>query len=373
VGQEPLLTIIVPTFNRRDYLAKLLAQLEKEIRGLEGLVSIIISDNHSTDGTALEIERYIGKNSSWQVINHQSNIGADRNFLSAIERSASRYFWIIGDDDLPRSGLIRLIIKYLQSERPTLLYLCSQWSSVVEVGDLPPVQTISPFSMAPIDYAEKINIFSTFISAWIVDAFALKELGIGGQELSKGIGSSFIQLGWILPLIRDSSILAAIDEPAILATGGNTGGYQLIKTFAVNYPAFVRRMFPVQKEMQNALLAPFVKEYLPNLIRSARSGQFSRMSKENNALANAIMSLGLYKEFWTHTFPAFVLPMNTQPPKSLFHHSLPKRIGRKIKRELRQIAMPAYTIAVNKLSAQVIAKIEVNNAEHKKRKTEAEN
>jgi len=372
VKQIPLLTIIIPTYNRRNYLSKLLSQLEQEIIGLEGIINIIIADNNSTDGTALEIEKYIDKNPQWQVIRHEANIGFDRNCMSAIESSASQYFWIIGDDDLPRNGLIKLIVNFLQSKRPTLLYLYSQWSPVVEASDLPPLQMIKPVFMSPIQYAEKINIFTTFISAWIVDAFTLKKLGIDSQELSKGIGSNFVQLGWILPLIRDSSILAAIDEPAILATGGNTGGYQLIKTFAVNYPAFVRKIFPRQKGMQKAFLAPFAKEYLPMLIRSTRLGHYDRMLKEENTLLRAIKSLGLYKNFWLHTFPAFVLPPNIQAPKSEFHHSLPARIARKIKRELRQIAMPAYTIAINKLSAQVVANIEKHNAEQKKLKVEAE-
>lgn len=370
--QSPLLTIIIPTYNRHEYLSKLLSQLEKETGDLEGLISIVINDNHSTDNTSLEINRFIGRNLSWQVIRHQTNIGPDLNFLSGIERLESRYFWIIGDDDLPRNGLIKLIVTFIQNERPTLLYLCSQWASVVQADDLPQLQSISPTFFSPVDYAKKINIFTTFISAWIVDAFALKELGISSQELSKGIGSNFIQLGWILPLIRDSSILAAIDEPAILATGGNTGGYQLIKTFAINYPAFVRKEFPGQKEMQKALLAPFAKEYLPNLIRSSRLGQYTNMSKESNILLQAVISLGLYKTFWTHTFPAFVLPINTQPPKSLFLYSLPMRIVKKLKRELRQIAMPAYTIAISKVSAQVIAKLEINNVDQKKRKIESE-
>ena len=347
-------------------------QLEKETRGLDNLVSIIILDNHSTDGTTIEIKKFIIKNSNWQVIRHQSNIGFDRNILSAAERTKGRYFWIVGDDDLPRNGLIKLIVDFLQNEQPTLIYLCSKWAADVKADDLPTLQLINPISMAPIEFAAKINIFTTFISAWIVDAHALKAIGIGSQELSKGIGSYFLQLGWILPLIRDSSILTCVDEPAILATGGNTGGYQLIKTFAVNYPSFVRRIFPGQKSMQNALLAPFAKEYLPNLIRSTRSGQFSRMSKENFVLPKAIMSLGLYKEFWTHTLPAFALPMKVQRAKSNIHHPLVKRMANKIKRKLQEIAMPAYTHALDNLSSKVIAKIEANNVAQKKHKIETE-
>jgi abequosyltransferase len=369
---NPVLTIIVPTFNRRVYLAKLLAQLDKEIKGLEDLVHVIIADNHSNDDTALETKKYIIKNPSWRLIRQDTNIGPDRNFLSAIENSTSQYFWIIGDDDLPRNGLIRLIIPYLQNERPSLLYLSSHWATAVESTDFPKLKQIKPILLPPIEYAKKINIFTTFISAWVVNALSLKQLGIGSPKLSEGIGSNFIQLGWILPLIQNSSILAAIDEPVILATAGNTGGYQLINTFAVNYPAFVRKTFPNQRQFQRALIAPFLRDYLPSLIKSAKAGHYSRMSCESNTLPKAIMSLGFFSEFWMYAFPAFLIQSYADGDKSKLYHLAPRRIGRKLKSKAQKLFQSFYKFAIDRISSIVVSTIEECSAVQKKRRTTIE-
>jgi lipopolysaccharide O-acetyltransferase len=283
-------------------------------------------------------------------------MGMDRNFLAGVENNKSRYFWIIGDDDLPRKGLIKLIVPFLQNEQPTLLYLNSEWSDESGSSKLPPLISIDPVSMRPEEYARKLNIWTTFLSAWIVDSCALQTRGIDSNKLLEGVGTTLIQLGWILPLIQESSRLSAINEPCILATSGNTGGYQLIRTFAVNYPDFVNRIFPKEPLIRRALIAPFAKDYLPSLIISSKSGHFKKMLKEPSVLPAAISRLGLYKEFWLHTFPAFLLSVKSGNNKKQFNRGL--GIVGKIKAKLKTMASPVYKFIIQKAVAEVIVTLE---------------
>ena len=351
-----LLTIAIPTYNRKKLLIRLLAHLETEIKGHEDLVSVLITDNHSTDGTDQAIQEYIGRNPDWKSIRHPSNMGMDRNFLAGFQNNKSRYFWIFGDDDLPRKGLIKLIIPFLQNEQPTLLYLHSSWSDEAEDSRLPPLASINPESMKAEDYARKLNIWTTYLSAWIVDSYALQARGIDSNKLLEGVGTTLIQLGWILPLIQESSKLSAISEPCILATSGNTGGYQLIRTFAVNYPDFVNRIFPQEQRIRRALIAPFATDYLPDLIKSSKSGHFEKMLREPSALPAAISRLGFYKEFWLHTFPAFLLPANSSKKSRKSTRS--SEFAMRIKRKLKSLASPLYRTLIQKVVIDVIITLE---------------
>src|SRR5690349_9740053 len=110
----PLLTLIVPTYNRADSLELLLRTLADECRGLAGAVSVLVSDNASTDRTP-EVTR--AAQAAWPellVQRHPANCGPEENFCTGVERVESRYFWIIGDDDCPKRGVLAKIVSLLQ-------------------------------------------------------------------------------------------------------------------------------------------------------------------------------------------------------------------------------------------------------------------
>lgn len=330
--------------------------MEVETKGNEEIVSVVISDNHSTDETGKVIQDFAERNTGWKFIRHPSNMGMDRNFLAGFQNNESRYFWILGDDDLPRKGLIKLILPFLQNEQPTLLYLHSEWGDDAGQSSLSQLYSIVPVRMRAEVYARKINVWTTFLSAWIVDSFALHAQGIDSNKLIDGVGTTLVQLGWILPLIQESSKLMAIDEPCILATSGNTGGYQLIRTFAVNYPDFVNRALPHSPQIRRALISPFARDYLPNLIKSSKSGYFNKMLQEPSALPAAISRLALYKEFWLHTFPAFILPASSNKIKVRSAISL--RFGVRVKTSLKEMAALVYRLLIQKIVVKAIVILE---------------
>ena len=130
--KPPLLTIIIPTYNRSSYISKLLINLEEQISGEEDKVKVLILDNCSTDSTKSEVEKFINYTNNFDYIRNESNIGPDNNFLKGYKNVFSNYFWFIGDDDLPRKGFIKLLINFLQNNSPSLIYLPSLWEKNIE-------------------------------------------------------------------------------------------------------------------------------------------------------------------------------------------------------------------------------------------------
>ena len=133
----------------------------------------------------------MARNLRWKSNKYPSNRGCDGNLLACADSCDSKYFWMIGDDDLPRSGLIQLLVDLLANEQPTLLYLKSHWDSVVEAGDFELLRTIESDLYNPVAYAIKINIYTTFLNVWIMGACEFKRLGFNHAYLAQGAGISF--------------------------------------------------------------------------------------------------------------------------------------------------------------------------------------
>lgn len=103
--------ILIPTYNRCVYLDKNITLLKSiiESNNLQDDVGIIISNNHSTDGTSdcLDIHKceYI------TVFTQSENIGLEKNALSILSQSTSSYVMYLGDDDYLSAEYIIEVLK----------------------------------------------------------------------------------------------------------------------------------------------------------------------------------------------------------------------------------------------------------------------
>jgi len=123
---QPLLTIAVPTYNRRGYLRELLASLAASVNSLgaedRALVFISVRDNASPVDPEADVNQILAG------LNHQysrnaGNIGADRNFLECIKSCVTEYLWLVGDDELVPIIAVRQILDVLREFRPSLCIL----------------------------------------------------------------------------------------------------------------------------------------------------------------------------------------------------------------------------------------------------------
>lgn len=110
---NPLLSICIPTWNRCELLELLLRNLEKELKGIDHFVEIVVSDNASTDCTTEIIDR-----SPVKVVygRHKKTVSFAKNLLHATTMLAKGEFvWVVGDDDLFLPGGIKRVIHSLQT------------------------------------------------------------------------------------------------------------------------------------------------------------------------------------------------------------------------------------------------------------------
>lgn len=106
-----ILTIAIPTYNRKKQLVRLLKSIEAQ--NCQDLFSIIIFDNCSNYSVSdMIIEEFSGDfKDTIEVIRRQINGGGDYNISSTFGYFRSPLFWLMGDDDEMESGAIKKVIE----------------------------------------------------------------------------------------------------------------------------------------------------------------------------------------------------------------------------------------------------------------------
>jgi glycosyltransferase involved in cell wall biosynthesis len=305
-----LLTIIIPTFNRARHLQKLLDTLEVELRGLEDRVTVTIGDNASTDTTPKLTTDF---SSNWTgrtiVLRHVENVGPEENFCRCIERADTPYFWIIGDDDLPRAGVIVRLLALLHSHRPELVYLNSRWiETTCNPGEDDPVTELTATTLNRDAFARRVYVWTTFISGSIVDRRFASAL-----TLRRFMGTSLVQLGWVMEALKQGERFIHVETPCILATSGNTGGYSVLNVFANNFQRITKEVFCGSKNHQNLARAIVLRttiSFLPGLVWGFKKGTLG--SFENTHTIKEALSPQLADSWPAHIF---LRPLQYLPAK----------------------------------------------------------
>jgi glycosyltransferase involved in cell wall biosynthesis len=106
---QPIVSVIVPTYNRGNYLKKAISSvLSQTFKDFE----IIVINNYSTDNTLEVINQF--KDSRIKVINFKNEgiIAKSRN--QGICQSTGKYIAFLDDDDLWISDKLQVQVKYLE-------------------------------------------------------------------------------------------------------------------------------------------------------------------------------------------------------------------------------------------------------------------
>jgi glycosyltransferase involved in cell wall biosynthesis len=116
----PILTIGIPTWNRKQELRECLDLVMPQALAEEG-VEVMVCDNASDDGTQAYVEDLARRHSVVRYERNRTNIGADRNFIEVLRRASGSYVWILSDDDFITEGAVREILRIIKSYSPSYI------------------------------------------------------------------------------------------------------------------------------------------------------------------------------------------------------------------------------------------------------------
>lgn len=105
-----LISIVLPTYNRIDYLKITLKHFRPQVLRNSQKVELIICNNASTDGTDFFFERH-DNNSFFKYINYKDHIDVGLSIKRSISNATGRYVLLWGDDDLPFPFLLDILLQ----------------------------------------------------------------------------------------------------------------------------------------------------------------------------------------------------------------------------------------------------------------------
>lgn len=309
--QTPMLTICIPTYNRADCLVALLDTLRTELAALPGRVRVVIGDNASTDHTPEVTRAFVAVVPDTLVLRHKHNLGPDENFCLCIAQVETDYFWIIGDDDLPRRGLIAALLTMLEQAKPDLAYINSKDMDAIASADREPL-TSQALDSAMLDrraFASLIHVGMTFVSGCVI-----RRQYAPNEALRRFTGTHLVQLGWVFGALSQGQRFVHIRNHAVFATAGNRGSYAVLRVFGDSFQRITREVFFENEESRR--LAELVVSrtsiyFLPSVVwalRQATLGDFDRSERAASAMQSQLGSSLVCR--------LLVLPLESLPMRS---------------------------------------------------------
>jgi len=179
----PSLVIYIPTWNRPHELKVQLTALGDQVHEFQDRVSVIVSDNNSTDLASKGVQAWIEK-LEWATLRRRpSNIGANANILSGfLEGSEESYIWILADDTTVSDNALSNIFNAIASE-PDIVALYDE-----DQDSLPSTLRFSPANVQTV-----LNEFQWGLISSVIYKFTFL-----AEDLENGFrfhNSSFPHLG----------------------------------------------------------------------------------------------------------------------------------------------------------------------------------
>lgn len=116
----PILTIVIPTYERPEALARtvrsLLPQLHTDCR-------LIIIDNCSPTPAHDVLAPHLQAGMPVEIRRNPVNIGGNANICRCLEVSESDWTWVVGDDDVIVDGAVRLVLGAIRTSKPQSILL----------------------------------------------------------------------------------------------------------------------------------------------------------------------------------------------------------------------------------------------------------
>jgi len=117
MGNKPLLSICIPTYNRQEYLKQCLDSIVNQKGFDTEKIEIVISDNASPDKTNLLVKEYQKKYKNITYSRNDQNIWAILNLINIPDKANWEYLRIIWDDDKIFDWWLKIIYNILLKQR----------------------------------------------------------------------------------------------------------------------------------------------------------------------------------------------------------------------------------------------------------------
>lgn len=228
--EAPRISICIPTYNRRRYLNETITSILNQVMPKDSsLVEICISDNASTDGTEALIQD-LQRNTSVRIVysRNATNLGADANYLRAVELASGDYCWYMGSDDVAIPGSLARFLREIDEEHDIYLcnridcdiemnYICDRYwldaSIQSEIFDFADPNQFSKYA----DYSKSVGALFGYLSSIVFKRKKWQAVAIDPIF----IGSAYSHVYMLLSFVKTGCSLKYISDHLVKSRGGN--------------------------------------------------------------------------------------------------------------------------------------------------------
>jgi glycosyltransferase involved in cell wall biosynthesis len=312
----PLLSILIPTYNRAECLDLNLQCLVRQLTPeLEGLIEVVISDNASTDHTRAILDKYRG-NGFFKILESTQNIGAENNFLKLFDNCRGQFVWIFGDDEALLDGAIEKVFALLKKyPEAGLFHIIATGHESLEKFDYllkyenPKIEVIQDANQ----FLSQVSFNISFISSHIFNRKYLSE-DIRPKDF---VGTSLVQESLFLQTALRGPFNVFIYDFLFSQLLNNTGGYKLFETFASNQQKIFGyfKSLGLKESTINKINKSMLRSFFPYLIYNQGKNINRDIGKfhQESPLMILFRTFKFYKNFWLYCLPLLLLPKGFHP------------------------------------------------------------
>ena len=115
-SQEPLVSVIIPTYNRQSYLKQ---AIESAINQKYKNIEIIVSDDCSPESPQPLIESF--QDSRIRFYRNQKNLGICQNVVNGFKQAQGKYVASLNDDDMWNEDFLEILVPHLEANPDLVL------------------------------------------------------------------------------------------------------------------------------------------------------------------------------------------------------------------------------------------------------------
>lgn len=295
---ELLLTIAIPTYNRKNLLKR---ALESIIPQLNPKIEVLVSDNASDDGTDEMIT------SSFPLVRYlknETNMGADRNFLQCYREAKGKYVILFGSDDRLADGTLDYLTDYLEKNDCDLVFVNYRYYDVTKkeiyIRDSEHIKNYSTKQdIVTINrnlFIKYANHGITFISASVVKRSTVLEVSNPEQF----IGTRFIHTYVMLEALKGKQALFGVIMSPLIENNATAGESEMSKAPEKFFTVFGKYMYhalcvqAVECGFQKGRMRKVYLQYLHDFPFWRHILSLKRQNKQNDMVMD---------NFWKDGYP----------------------------------------------------------------------
>ena len=212
VTTAPLLTLAIPTYNRRLKVKRLLDRLVaiNSQSPWGDAVDVLVSDNASNDGTHELVSEYRHVIPNLRSYRQQHNVGFDGNVFKCYDEARGQYVWLHSDDDLPDLGSVDKIVNALRTHSPDVLRFSFRQPADANLGAFQ-FATDVHLDDSPASCIELVMRFPK-VSTYVLRKVSFEPATSTYHQSTLGDGFSFVLLGLSILQQASSMSVGAISE-----------------------------------------------------------------------------------------------------------------------------------------------------------------